>query len=253
MTAADLHTMTGAYSVHALPGPERVEFERHMADCPSCAQEVRELTATTERLGLAVSAVPPPEMRQRVLREIQTVRQEPPRVPQQARSGGWSGGRLRALPRFALAAVLAAVAGLGGVAVWQHQEADEARQRADAGDRRAERLAEVLAAPDATVTTGKLPTGASASVVVSRDADRAAFFAAGLPEAPSGKVYQLWFSDSAGDMRPAGLLDSPAAAETVLMDGPVGDASGMGITVEPAGGSAQPTSDPVALMEFATA
>lgn len=32
------------------------------------------------------------------------------------------------------------------------------------------------------------------------------------------------------------------------MDGPVGEAGGMGITVEPAGGSPQPTSDPLVEM-----
>ncbi|MBH0245536.1 anti-sigma factor, partial [Streptomyces cavourensis] len=41
--------------------------------------------------------------------------------------------------------------------------------------------------------------------------------------------------------------------DAVLLDGPVDRATGMGITVEPAGGSAEPTSDPVALMDFPTA
>lgn len=71
----DLHTLTGTYSVHALPEAERVAFEGHVTACESCAQEVRELVATAERLGLATAAVPPPELKQRVLREIATVRQ----------------------------------------------------------------------------------------------------------------------------------------------------------------------------------
>lgn len=51
-------------------------------------------------------------------------------------------------------------------------------------------------------------------------------------------------------MRDAGLMDSVTGSDAVLMAGPVGAASGMGITVEPAGGSAQPTSAPLALMNF---
>jgi hypothetical protein len=36
----------------------------------------------------------------------------------------------------------------------------------------------------------------------------------------------------------------------MLLDGPIDGATGMGITVEPAGGSPQPTTEPVGLMEF---
>ncbi|WP_181018887.1 RskA family anti-sigma factor, partial [Streptomyces fradiae] len=81
MTEDHLHAPTGAYALHALPDDERAEFERHLRDCPACAQEVRELTATAARLGAAVAAAPPREMRARVLERIATVRQVPPRVP----------------------------------------------------------------------------------------------------------------------------------------------------------------------------
>ena len=40
--SADLHTLTGAYAADALSGTERLAFERHLDDCPACAQEVRE-------------------------------------------------------------------------------------------------------------------------------------------------------------------------------------------------------------------
>ena len=56
--SADLHTLTGAYAAHALSDGERLAFERHLAACPACAQEVRELTETAARLGTAVAARP---------------------------------------------------------------------------------------------------------------------------------------------------------------------------------------------------
>ena len=247
MNTAELHTLTGAYAVHALPDEERAEFERHLADCAQCAQEVRELSATAERLGTAVSFAPPPEMRAQVLRRITAVRQEPPKVPSPE---GVSGPlRARALPRFALAACLAAAAAFGGIAVWQHQEAQDARERAAVAEQRAQGVAQVLAAPDARRVSGRLADGATGTVVVSERRDKAAFLASGLPAAPSGKVYQLWFNDR-GTMRSAGLLDGSSGTTSMLMEGQVGRATGMGITVEPAGGSKQPTSDPLALMEF---
>lgn len=247
MNTAELHTLTGAYAVHALPEDERAEFERHLADCAQCAQEVSELSATAERLGSAVAFVPPPEMRGQVLRRITAVRQEPPRVP--APDGTSGPLRARSLPRLALAACLAAAAAFGGIAVWQHQEAQDARERADLAEQRAQGVAQVLAAPDARTVSGRLADGATGTVVLSERQDKAAFLASGLPAAPSGKVYQLWFNDG-GTMRSAGLLPAASGSTSVLMEGPVGKASGMGITVEPTGGSEQPTSDPLALMEF---
>lgn len=246
---AELHTLTGAYALHALAPDERAEFERHLEQCPACEREVRELTATTTRLGLAVSVTPPPELRDLVLRRIAAERQEPPRVAREARGAGGGGARGRALSRFALAACLAAAAAFGGIAVWQHQEAEDARAGASESRRASEALAAVLAAPDAQIRTGGLTEGATGTVVVSRARDKAAFIASGLPKPPGGKVYQLWFDDG-GTMRDAGLIPSSAPTAPVLMAGSVGAASGLGITVEPAGGSARPTSDPVALMDL---
>jgi anti-sigma-K factor RskA len=248
---AELHTLTGAYALHALSDDEREEFERHLDDCDACAQEVRELTATAARLGLAVSATPPPGMKAAVLGRISTVRQEPPIAPPPARQAA---ARLRGrrMARFALAACLAVTAGSAGIAVWQHQNADDARQQARAAQQQSEQLAGVLAAPDAKATTGRLADGASGTLVVAHSRNQAVFVASGLPTPPSGRTYQLWFND-AGTMRPAGLMDPSRTTEAVLLSGPVDKASGMGITVEPAGGSPAPTTPPLALMNFATA
>ncbi|MER7725988.1 anti-sigma factor [Streptomyces sp. NPDC096323] len=258
MSDAALHTLTGAYALHALPESERREFERHLSDCEACSVEVRELSETATRLGLAVTAAAPRELRERVLREIATVRQEPPsagRGVHASATARTAAGRTRRWPAFALAASLAAAAGFGGVAVWQSQEARDALKEARATQERSERLAGVIAAPDAQSRSGPLKGGATGTVVVSRSQDRAVFLASGLAEAPSGKVYQLWFDDG-GTMRSAGLLHGSGAVSTTyaaLLDGPVDGATGMGVTVEPAGGSAQPTSAPLALMNLPSA
>ena len=69
-----------------------------------------------------------------------------------------------------------------------------------------------------------------------------------MPPAPAGKDYELWLQTPQGDLRPAGLLPDQEDA-TVLLDGDASRATGVGITLEPDGGSAQPTTDPIA---FAT-
>ncbi|MFF3324295.1 anti-sigma factor domain-containing protein [Streptomyces sp. NPDC002889] len=244
MNSADLHTLTGAYVLHALAPDEEAEFERHLQACQACAQEVRELAATAGRLGAAVSVPPPAELKHRVMARIAAERQDPPRVARQAHRGARRG---RTLSRFVLAACVTAVTALGGVAVWQHDQAEDARAQARRAQRTATELAAVLAAPDAKVRTGPLTDGATGTVVVSRSRNRAAFYASGMPKPPQGKVYQLWFDDG-GTMRSAGLMDLPADSGAVLLEGPVNTASGMGVTVEPAGGSPEPTSAPLALM-----
>ena len=68
------------------------------------------------------------------------------------------------------------------------------------------------------------------------------FAATGLPTLPSSQCYELWLLGPGGD-KPAGMLAAPRQGKT----GPViasGLASGdrLGLTIEPAGGSRQPTS-----------
>ncbi|MFD5813824.1 anti-sigma factor domain-containing protein [Streptomyces sp. NPDC127038] len=248
MTTADLHTLTGAYALHALEDDERERFERHTAECGDCAQEVREFGETAARLGLAMTTTPGPAFKDQVLRRIITVRQESPRtraltVPRTV------GIRRRRPARWALAAALAAAAALGGTAAWQHERAQDAQAQARQAEARADQLAAVLAAPDATSRTTTLAGGAHGTVVVSKSRDQAVFIASGMAKPPGGKVYQLWYDD-AGTMRSAGLMDPGRRTEAVLMEGSVDGASGMGITVEPAGGSPKPTSAPVALLGF---
>ncbi|MFE9395351.1 anti-sigma factor domain-containing protein [Streptomyces flavidovirens] len=245
MSEDHMHAPTGAYALDALPDDEREAFEHHLRGCPACAQEVRELKATAARLGTAVSAAPPEALKGQVLERIRTVRQLPPQVraghgmPQRAFAG-----RRGYLPRLVLAACLAAATGFGGVAAWQYQEARQADQRAEQARAETADMARVLSAPDARTVTGNVKGGARATVIVSRGENSAVFLASGLAELPQGKTYQLWFDDG-GKMRPAGLLAHDGGR---MMEGDVGAARGVGVTVEPSTGSPQPTSAPLALL-----
>ncbi|MFF3488462.1 anti-sigma factor domain-containing protein [Streptomyces sp. NPDC002701] len=248
MKTTDLHTLTGAYALQALSTEEATAFERHLASCEACTQEVRELSETAARLGMAVSLTPRPELKEHVMRRISAVRQEAPRLLLSTPSPRT---RLRThrVSRWALAACLAAAAALGGTTVWQHERAQDASARAERTEQRADSLATVLAAPDAKTRTMHFADGATGTVIVSRSLDQAAFVTAGLAPPPAGKVYELWFNDD-GTMRAAGLVNVDRAATAVLMRGNVGGASGMGLTLEPAGGSTKPTSSPLVLVPF---
>ncbi|AUG80632.1 hypothetical protein CFP65_5957 [Kitasatospora sp. MMS16-BH015] len=255
-TSPDLHTLTGAYAAHALADTEREAFEQHLARCPACSAEVDEFAATLARLGVAEAVPVPPALKARVLAALPEVRQLAPSgqlSPAGAPAGRPRGWWARHGSKFALAAAVALAAGLGGVAVQQHQDADQARQAAArasasaaAAAAESARFGAVLAAPDARTATAR-DGGGSGTVVWSAAQGQAAFLAAGLPQPKAGTTYQLWFND-AGVMRPAGLLGSGDGS--LVLAGAIGGAAGVGVTVEPAGGSAHPSGAPVLLLPF---
>ncbi|WP_436772802.1 anti-sigma factor [Yinghuangia sp. YIM S09857] len=246
-----IHLGTGAYALDALTERERTVFENHLRTCGSCRTEARELAATAARLGGATpGAQPPDDMRERVMRAIRTVRQEgpPPARPL------WNDRLRRHGPRAVLAACLVVAGASGGIALWQHDRAQEARSDArDAeeevrrqADRQAQ-LGQVLSAPDARAAGTRFGNGATGTVVVSAGRNQAVFLAAGLPEPPPGSVYQLWYARD-GHMAPAGFLPYDRVSSAALLTGGADGATAVGVTVEPDGGSPQPTSAPVAVI-----
>lgn len=243
MSTADLHTLTGAYAAHALEADESRRFEEHLADCPSCAAEVAEFRAALARLGSAESAAPPASLKAAVLAALPAVRQQAPALA--PRTGGKRPGERRWW-RFALAACLAAALTTGAVAVQQHREADRARARATALQQQQDRFADLLTAPDARTATAAATGGAGAGTVVwSHSRARAGFLATGLPDPANGRTYELWFAD--GDvMRPAGLM--PGGNGALLLTGSPNGANGVGLTLEPAGGSEHPSGAPIMLL-----
>ncbi|MET9323407.1 anti-sigma factor [Streptomyces sp. NPDC003038] len=238
-----LHTLTGAYALGALTGEEHHAFSAHLRHCEACLQEVRDFEATAARLAAAASLPAPAPMRQAVLRHIDTVRQAPPRTqpPAPARLTTVLTRRTGAL---VVAASIAAAAAFGGLAAWQYQQAEQARTQVQRTNQQAQDLAAVMAAPDARTVHGRTTTGATTAVITSALRDKAVFVSSGLPTPPAGKTYQLWFDDR-GTMRPAGLLHSDGA---VMLQGHPDSARAVGLTLEPAGGSPQPTTTPLVLL-----
>ncbi|BDH06260.1 MULTISPECIES: anti-sigma factor [Streptomyces] len=232
------HDAVGAYVLDALPADERAAFENHLAACAACREEAAQLMEAVVGLAEAAPLGPDDAARARVLESIRHTRQETPTVRV---------SRARRLLPWALAACLAAAVAGGSVAWWQYEEARDARRTALDEERRSASLAEVVTAPDATVRTGELSNGGKAGVVVSRQQAKAAFVAAGLPALGGGKVYQLWYADN-GTFRPAGLLSGSGGRQGRVLLGPLGRATAVGITVEPTGGSKQPTTAPLAVV-----
>jgi anti-sigma-K factor RskA len=243
----ELHLLAGSYALDALTGDEQADFEQHLARCPSCAEEVTGLRETAARLALATAVTPPPELRTRVLTAALRTRQLPP--PGRSRPGraGQRAG-LRRLPaaRAGLTAgVLALAAAVAFLLVTQlstNRQLQQARASNSA-------IAAVLAAPDARVESVPATVGGTVTAVMSLRDGEAVVTTAGIPSLPRARVYQLWVMTASGAARSAGLLTATGNGSTapVLASGVLpGDQ--LGITVEPAGGTAQPTTTPVVIM-----
>ncbi|MEU3610387.1 anti-sigma factor [Streptomyces sp. NPDC035033] len=241
---SDLHALAAAYALHALDATERDGFAAHLPRCEDCRRDVAEFEATAARLASAVGRTPPPALKQRTLAAVDGVRQLPPRIPPARPVTGLARAVKRGAVPLALAASLAAAVSFAGLAAWQHRQGEEARDRARQAEQRLDAVSAVLAAPDARTVHGRTTDGALATVVSSDRRNQAVFTATGLPAPARGHTYQLWLAHD-GTMRPAGFLHSDG---TVLIDGDPADATAVGLTVEPAGGSPQPTTRPLLLL-----
>jgi anti-sigma-K factor RskA len=235
---SEIHSLSGAYAVDALDDIERAQFERHLAGCPACREEVTSLRETAGHLADTVATNPPPALRERLLAEIATVRPLRPVPHLPARKTSWS-----TRPGLLVAAAVAAIA-LGGTAVVTHPWSNDAGQSLSATGR-------VMQAPDAQRITTHLPGDPTARVTVVRSVAnrRAVMVTEGMPPPPSGKTYQAWFREPNGDFVSVGLM-SEVNNGPVLLARDAATAVAAAITVEPAGGSPQPTQAPAVVVAF---
>jgi anti-sigma-K factor RskA len=232
---ADVHALAGAYALDALPPEETAAFTYHLAECSACRQEVGELQATAAQLGMAAAQPPPAGVRDRVLRAAHETRQVPP-VPAPT---DLAARRTRRWQRASVAAAAVAALVVGGLGL----------QRA-LQDEPPDPIAAVMTAPDAHATTARVRGGGSLTVVSSHDLDQAVVHSDGLPALRRTRVYQLWLVDPDGAARSADVLIRPgtSAGQSHLVRGlRPGDA--VAITREPAGGSEQPTTTPLAVAD----
>lgn len=230
MTDPDVHTLTGPYVLDALPADERDRFEAHLAECSFCSTEVAELREAAVKLATQVATPPPPALKASVMSAIENTRQLPPLVPGQL-SAPVAPRRFTRRSVLTLAAAALAVAAAGGVAIDQYRDKTDAVQASD-------RMAAVLAQPDARTVHGNVSGGGQATLVVSSRADAAVVVLRDLPKLPADRTWQLWMIDPAKTAHSVGLA---AGDLTEVVDGSVTGMTAFGLTIEPTGGSPKPT------------
>lgn len=235
-----VHELAAAYAVDAVDDLERARFEAHLPGCFRCTDLVAELREAAADLSSGLEVAPPAHLRQRVLAAVQAdtpgaTEPRPAAAPGDRRPTTRGRARpRRSAPRWIAAAAAAALlAGTWGVV--QLRDGDPAQQ--------------ILAAEDAREFSASTDVG-TVDVVLSITRDAAVLR---LPDEvgppPEGRAYQAWFVSADGSARSAGLIgeDQLDDGGVVLQGSPEG-AAAVGVTLEPAGGSPQPTTEPFAVI-----
>ncbi|MBX7549901.1 anti-sigma factor [Streptomyces sp. NPDC004232] len=252
----DPHSLAAPYALDALEPGERRRFEKHLRDCERCGAETRALAEDAVRLAWSTAAPAPAALRDRVLAAVRATPQAP--APAAAASGAERTPRLpphvwgtqpppgrtrtpRTRPLFvplatATAAAALVVASLFGV------QAHRAQGRLDAAQVRAREIAHVLAAPDARATSSKDARGRGIGVIASASEQEAVVTLSGYGTPSGGRVHQLWQMRPHAQPRSLGLF---AADTPLIAKGLETSSTSLAVTVEPDGGSAQPTGQPI--------
>jgi anti-sigma-K factor RskA len=265
----DIHSQAYVYATGALDADEARQFEAHLHGCSECQRELAALNEVTAQLAASVAADPPPRLRAAVLAEIAVTAQQsgepkpeadpatappasPPSPGRHTAAVGEPGGdavvvpmrrskRERTAMLVAAAAVLASV-GFGG---WALNERNAARDDVATARSINDRLESVLSAGDVQTVSAPTTNGAQTAVVRSQSRGVAILIASGLPTLPDGKTYQAWTIDDGGKATSAGTFEPQGHQISYELPADAVQTSTVAVTIEPAGGSDQPTKTPI--------
>jgi anti-sigma-K factor RskA len=226
------HEEIGAYLLGALTDLERQAFERHMASCPQCRDEVEQLRPAADALPRSVQQVEPPASLKASLMEV---------VEREAREAAGDSAPAPARPRrplrerLRLPSLRPALV-VGGVALVLGLAAGFGVAQLG-GDDGARTIA-------ATVDETRIPQ-ASGSLQMEGDGENGAILRVdGMPELED-EVYQAWVERD-GIVVPEPTFEVGAnGGGAVAVPDDLSGAQAVLVTREPRGGSRAPSEEPI--------
>jgi anti-sigma-K factor RskA len=232
-THEEMRTLIASYVLGAVPAEEVGEVRAHILSCDECMAEVESYAAVTEALADTVAPVGvPPGFADRVM--DRAVQDWPARASVEAAPRWWR-------PAWAAAAGLLLLLSSTLTVAYLRARSEVALQ---------ERVVAALLEDDEGIT---LTGNGRARAKMVPTAGGAVFAARGLEEPPEGRTYQLWLlsrgCDGGGTARceivSVGTFEVSDGSAVLETSRPVGGFASAAVTIEPSGGSEQPTSDPV--------
>jgi anti-sigma-K factor RskA len=216
-----------AFALGSLDPDEASRVEQHLLSCLICRNESSAFQAVSAQLSFAVPPVaPPPDLKQRLMDRAQATHPKPGVAAKTSRS------RLeRLLPAWGFAGLVLIIT-LAAVNFYLWQRLNETDLFMAAGGMRAV----PLSPPDAA-------SPATGFVLISADGNNGALVVDGLPALDNSRQYQLWLIRNG--QRISGAIFSTDeenyGGTRIRAPGSLLDYAAVGITIEPAGGSSQPT------------
>jgi anti-sigma-K factor RskA len=261
---ADFHLDMGAMALGALPDDELAQVQAHLETCESCTTELAGFRETVAMLGAVSAQTPPASLRRSIMARIAVTPQLPPLVTPAEPSPSPTEPAEPAVPVVPataegtpdatptdlpdnvvpirrwfrrpgalIAAAVAAVVIGGGAVVAINQTGGPGTQVAQTPEECIAQAADKELITPAAGNEGSVTYAASCSAVL--------LDVTGLPALPADKTYQLWAlkGQEARSLEP---LPAATAGEPELVTrSTLPGENAVAITVEPAGGSKQPT------------
>jgi anti-sigma-K factor RskA len=243
------------YALNVLEGEDRVQLEKHLANCSACRVELEHLRGDGALLALStVGPRPPQRARQRLLDAVakeaapalsQKARKDQARNAAGARRSWWG-----VLGWAATAAVLVFAASL-----WKENAAlrqDVSTLRSLFGQQTVEleqvrNVASAITNPGGerfTLVAVKAPPQPQGKAFYLRNRSNLVFVANNMPALPPQKAYELWLIPAQGAPIPAGVFKPDAHGSATVVNPPLpagAEAKAFAITVENEAGATAPT------------
>jgi anti-sigma-K factor RskA len=231
-----------AYAMGALDAEETSALEAHLRTCDSCRAELADYQRISAGL---LSALPPKAPRAALRGSLQKTLQS--QVKSARPQLKWK------LNQMAVAAAVVLLIGLNIVSVYEFVTLKQEQTELD-GQYGSQQSAIAMLAYPSTQSIGFEQGGISGSLLVDKKRNLLAVFAWNLPAAPVGKTYQMWLIDPQEDRTSGGFLipeaKQPFVMAVIKSPQPLTGFVGLGITLEPLGGSLKPTGPRVLRVDF---
>jgi anti-sigma-K factor RskA len=229
----ELLDLIPAYALGALDEDERTEFESWLEDDPEAQAILSDYHAVAGHLLTLVQLHPAPDHLQADLRQRLA-----------ANPRGSAAAKREILPKrwmgWVLAAAALLVVAIVGILLVPSGSANKATPTPGAADLYA-RLVAQSSSSQYTIVAGEVDADVSGNMIISSDGRQAVLCIWYLPAITSDQTFQMWLIDTNGARTSGGLFRAEPSQEVLYIqvpfDQPVTAYKGVGVSLEPAGGS----------------
>jgi anti-sigma-K factor RskA len=225
-----IRDLIAPYVLGAVSPEEEREIRNHILSCDECTREAESYAAVTTALPLTADAMPlPVGFVDRVVAQVHDARPGPSQAPGPAHAPWYR--RWSSFGALATAALLIVTLSAGTILVNEHNDLEQ-KQKVVAALLHHEQDGIALKGPGPAA--GKVIPTSTGSI----------FVAAGMHKPPKEHTYQLWLIKN-GTMISAGTFTAKGDLVVLETNRSLSGVDSAAITIEPAGGSQQPTTQPI--------